>query len=138
MATVFAVDDDRAMLEIYREMLVMMNHQLIAEAEDGENALNIYRKLDKYPDIVLMDYQMPGKNGIETMKGIRLINPKQCLIFVTSDPDAAKEAQRLGANTYVLKPFRLDVLSSTINQVINNQLKIKGQWGEDSILKHNP
>jgi two-component system chemotaxis response regulator CheY len=123
MATIFAVDDDRAMLEIYREMLVMMNHQLVAEAEDGEMALNIYRKLDKYPDIVLMDYRMPGKNGIEAMEGIRLINPKQCLIFVTSDSDAAKEAQRLGANTYVLKPFRLDTLSSTINQVVANQLK---------------
>lgn len=123
MATIFAVDDEKAMLEIYREMLVMMNHELVAEAEDGDAAVNIYRKLDKYPDIVLMDYRMPGKNGIEAMKSIRLINPKQCLIFVTSDPDAADEAQRLGANTFVLKPFRLDTLSSTINRALANALK---------------
>ena len=118
MATIFAVDDDRAMLGIYREMLVMMNHELVAEAEDGVQALTIYKKLKKFPDIVLMDYRMPGKNGIEAMMEIRAINPEQCIIFITSDPEAAAEARRLGANTQILKPFRLDALSSTITQVM--------------------
>lgn len=117
MATVFAVDDDPAMLDIYRETLVMMNHQIVAEAQNGEDALRIYAKFTEYPDIILMDHRMPGKNGIETMKAIRAVNPGQCIIFVTSDPDAAAEARRLGANTYVLKPFRLDVLSSAINRL---------------------
>jgi two-component system chemotaxis response regulator CheY len=123
MATVFAVDDDRNMLDIYREMLVMMNHHIVAEAQDGEEAVRLYRGLKSYPDIVLMDYRMPHRNGVEAMLEIRHINPKQCLIFVTSDPDAAKEAKRLGANTFVLKPFRMDTLSSTINQVMTNLMK---------------
>ncbi|MDO9537943.1 MAG: response regulator [Thermoplasmata archaeon] len=123
MATIFTVDDDMAMLDMYREMLVMMNHELVAEAIDGHQAITIYKKFDKYPDIVLMDFRMPGKNGIDTMLDIRRINPEQCLIFITSDSDAAKEARELGANTYVLKPFRLDTLSSTINQVLANTLK---------------
>ncbi|MBA3045818.1 MAG: response regulator [Candidatus Thermoplasmatota archaeon] len=123
MATIFTVDDDRAMLDMYREMLVMMNHELVAEAIDGHQAITIYKKFDKYPDIVLMDYRMPRRNGIETMQEIRRINPSQCIIFITSDQDAAIQARELGANTYVLKPFRLDTLSSTINQVLVNTLK---------------
>ena len=123
MATVFTVDDDEAMLDIYREMLVMMNHHIVAEAQDGEEAVRLYRSLKSHPDIVLMDYRMPHRNGIEAMLEIRHINPNQSIIFVTSDPDAAKEAKRLGADTFVLKPFRLDTLSSTINQVVASQLK---------------
>jgi len=74
-----------------------------------------------HPDIVLMDHRMPGMNGIDAMHQIRRINPEQCFIFVTSDPDAAGEARRLGANTFVLKPFRLDRLSETINAVLSKR-----------------
>jgi two-component system chemotaxis response regulator CheY len=109
------------MMCVYREMLVTMNHRLVAEARDGEEAVGTYRKLGFHPDIVLMDYRMPRMNGIDAMREIRRINPEQCIIFVTSDPDAAGEARRMGANTFALKPFRLDRLSETINTVLSSR-----------------
>ncbi len=125
MATVFAVDDDPAMLSIYREMLVMLNHHVVAEAKDGEEAVRLYKGLKSHPDIMLMDYRMPHRDGISAMQEIKCINPKQCIIIVTSDPRAAKKAKNLGANTYVLKPFRLDRLSKTIQSVLLESEKVK-------------
>ncbi len=130
MATILAVDDDPSIRTVYREMLIVMNHTLVAEACDGEEAVNMYRMMGRHPDIILMDCRMPRKNGIHAMLEIRHMNPDQCIIFVTSDPEAAMEAERLGANTYVLKPFRFEKLSEIINNVL-----IKKDQGSNTLLR---
>jgi len=126
MATIFAVDGDKATLSVYREALVMMNHSVVGEAADSHEALRIYRKMERFPDFVLMDYRTTHANDIEAMHEMRRINPEQCLILVTSDRKAACEIKSMGANTFVLKPFRLAALSAIINNaLVSRQRKEK-------------
>ena len=119
MATIFTVDDDREIMKVYRDVLHMNNHEIVAEALDGEEAMKIFNTRKKYPDIIIMDHRMPGRNGLETMKYIKNINPLQGIIFVTADNEAAKIAIDMGANSFILKPFRMDNLFNAIETTLS-------------------
>ena len=114
MADIFLVDDDRTIIEVYHNMLEIKGHRIIGEAFDGESAVNEYEKMSAKPDIVLMDHRMPFKNGLLAMDDIRAMNPAQCIIFVTADFEAAKVALKKGASSFIIKPFRMDVLFNSI------------------------
>ena len=60
---------------------------------------------DKEPDILLLDIQMPGKNGMETAKELRRKNKKVIIIFVTALDDFVFQAFDVGAFHYLVKPF---------------------------------
>ena len=118
MAKMFLVDDDRAIIEVYHNMLEIKGHEVIGEAFDGENAVIIYEELEVKPDIILMDHRMPFKCGIRAMKDIHAINPTQCVIFVTADFEAAKDALNKGAQSFIMKPFRMDDLFNSIEMAL--------------------
>ena len=118
MAKMFLVDDDRAIIEVYHNMLEIKGHEIIGEAFDGENAVEIYKKLPAKPDIILMDHRMPFKSGLIAMKDIHTINPTQCIIFVTADFEAAKDALDMGAQSFIMKPFRMDDLFNSIEMAL--------------------
>ncbi|MBD5530138.1 MAG: response regulator transcription factor [Lachnospiraceae bacterium] len=60
---------------------------------------------DKEPDILLLDIQMPGKNGMETAKELRIKSKKVIIIFVTALDDFVFQAFDVGAFHYLVKPF---------------------------------
>lgn len=60
---------------------------------------------EESPDIVLLDIQMPGKNGMETARELRRNNKKAIIIFVTALEDYVFEAFDVGAFHYLVKPF---------------------------------
>ena len=123
MAKMFLVDDDRAIIEVYHNMLEIKGHEVIGEAFDGENAVIIYEELAVKPDIILMDHRMPFKCGIRAMKDIHAINPTQCVIFVTADFEAAKDALNKGAQSFIMKPFRMDDLFNSIEMALLEKKK---------------
>ena len=118
LAKIFLIDDDRVIIEVYHNMLEIREHEVIGEAFDGESAVDIYNELPVKPDIVLMDHRMPFKCGIKAMRDIHEINPTQCVIFVTADFEAAKEALNKGAQSFIMKPFRMDDLFNSIEMAL--------------------
>lgn len=112
------MDDERGIIEVYRDVLTLRNHDVIAEAFDGEEAIETYKNMQKKPDVIIMDHRMPNKNGIDAMNDIRSLDPMQCIIFVTADFQAAKNSLSMGANSFILKPFRMDVLFNAIETVL--------------------
>ena len=71
-------------------------------------------------DILLLDIQMPGRNGIEIARELRKKNNKTILIFVTAMEDYVFEAFDVNAFNYIVKPFNdnrfMDVLNKAINE----------------------
>ena len=71
-------------------------------------------------DILLLDIQMPGRNGIEIARELREKNKKTILIFVTAMEDYVFEAFDVNAFNYIVKPFNdnrfMDVLNKAINE----------------------
>lgn len=100
----FIVDDNNLMVSTLKQYLqnrfgVGVN---ISTFSDGESCLE---KVDKDTQIVILDYYMDGKNGLETLKCIKAINPKTEVIMLSSNEDMALavETFRAGANDYVIK-----------------------------------
>lgn len=87
---------------------------VVAEAENGENALNLIRK--HQPDVVLMDLQMPKKNGVEALKQIRPEFPNLPILILTTYSDDAHvyAALRAGASGFLLKEMSGDDLIEAI------------------------
>ena len=91
--------------------------KLVAEASNGKEAIDAFRS--HHPDITLMDIQMPGLGGIETINAIRSEFPEAKIIILTTYSGDAQvvRALKAGARGYVLKGHVLDELLDTIRAV---------------------
>lgn len=96
--------------------------QVVAEAEDGEQAIKRYSELQSQsqgPDIVLMDVQMPRLNGVQATAAITTAHPGARIIILTTFDyeDYVFEAVKAGAMGYLLKDVPATELASTIRRV---------------------
>ncbi|SEC75164.1 response regulator [Paenibacillus sp. GP183] len=103
---VFIVDDEFHIRNGIQESVPWreMYMEVIGEAEDGNRAIKLYE--EHLPDIVLLDINIPGKNGLEFARLIRERNENTQIIFLTGYDDfhKVKEAVSLQASDYLLKP----------------------------------
>ena len=112
-----AVCDDEKEI---RDMFAEKTEKLYPEAEmslyqSGEELL----LSDKEPDILLLDIQMPGKNGMETAEELRRKNKKTILIFVTALDDFVFRAFDVGAFHYLVKPFDDEKFAEIMRNAVN-------------------
>ncbi|MBA4398016.1 MAG: two-component system response regulator, partial [Syntrophus sp. (in: bacteria)] len=88
----------------------------------GEDAVE-YLKRNK-TDILVLDMIMaPGIDGLETYQRVLAINPKQKAILVSgfSETERVKEAQKLGAGTYVKKPYIMEKIGVAIREELDRK-----------------
>jgi CheY-like chemotaxis protein len=103
---VLVVDDSSTMRSIIRKILCASRFPMeVTEAEEGVAALR--QIASGRFDFVLLDYNMPGLNGVETLLEIKRQYPKIEVVMVTSTPDedVAKKARACGAAAFLKKPF---------------------------------
>lgn len=106
-------DDDPGMRLVMRRLAERAEgYELAGEACDGDELLRIFEA--ERPDVVLMDVEMPGLNGIECGKAIQDMNPKTILIFATAHEEYMKNAFELYAFDYLVKPFPADRVLQTL------------------------
>lgn len=126
---VFLVDDEapaRARLRtILSDIASDMPHQIIGEAENGIEALPQILRLN--PDVVLLDVQMPGMDGIELAGHLVRQASPAALIFVTAFDEYALKAFEVHALDYLLKPVRATRLGQALARV---QQKVQQQLRE--------
>lgn len=103
-ARVLVVDDAPFLRRRLRDLLEAAGHRVVAEAEDGDEALALYEA--HLPDVVTLDLVMPRRDGLETLRALRARHPHAAVVVCTSlsGEPALLEAVRLGACDYVLKP----------------------------------
>lgn len=99
------IAEDEALIRMdLREMLVEEGHEVVAEARDGAETIDLARK--HAPDVVFMDVKMPGTDGIEAARviGGEKIAP---VVMVTAFSQQAyvSDASAAGAMAYIVKPF---------------------------------
>lgn len=115
---ILAVDDISLSLATIEQAL-KGNYEVIP-LNSGERALQYLRK--NRPDLILLDVQMKSKDGIETLREIReMENCKDIpVIMLTSqnDRDTVMESYMLGADSYILKPFKTQDLYERIENAL--------------------
>jgi nitrogen regulation protein NR(I) len=118
MDKLLLIDDEADVQYSFRRIFDQPDIELTT-ADSGEEGLKLIPRLR--PDLVIMDVRMGGMTGLETLRRLRQVDPKQMVIMMTAygTTQTAIEAMKLGAYDYLLKPF--DVLR--LKQIVLNALK---------------
>ena len=112
------VEDDLSVMKLLVMLLEGFGFQVIETALNGEIAVKKFISLAEKPDIILMDYRMPIKNGIDASIEIIKINDHAKIIFATADERIKDRALKIGAIDVISKPFDFEKLIESINRAI--------------------
>jgi CheY-like chemotaxis protein len=116
---VILVVDDSPEIRSYLRALLELDSYRVETASSGQEALQAVRHAR--PDLVLLDVQMPGMDGIETLRRLQQLRPKPKVIMCSGvdNPDTVHEALSLGAHTYLLKPVQHLYLSAAVERCLH-------------------
>lgn len=100
---VLLADDEKHIRQLIKAVLATLSSEVVGEAENGAEAVTLYK--EKRPDIVLLDVNMPIKDGLTALREIKEINSHALVIMLTSLSDMATVQQALesGASQYIRK-----------------------------------
>lgn len=118
-------DEDPAMEELVHLLSEYPNVCILGTARNGNDGMALY--LRHHPNVVFLDINMPGKNGLELASQIRNIHAGTAIVFITAYEEHALEAFEIDVTDYVLKPFCPERLAKTVN-------KLARQQSADSVL----
>ena len=124
MFKVLVVDDDSALRLTISSAFSERNY-LVHQAEDGEQAVT--RVMTNGYDLVLLDVNLPGINGIEVLRQIKEFDASIIVIILTaySNVRDAVEAVKLGAYNYLEKPIKSEDLVSLTDRALKAQNMVK-------------
>jgi DNA-binding response OmpR family regulator len=113
LCKILTVDDQMGIDSFFYEFFTARKYEVF-NATSGKEALKIVEK--EKPRIILLDINMKGMDGIETLKKIKEIDKDVSVIMVTGvkDEDVAKKAKELGADDYITKPLSLEYLDKVV------------------------
>ncbi len=113
------MDDIAEQRELARGMLTYLGYKA-SVATSGEHAAT---QLREHPcDLVLLDMIMePGMDGLDTYRKILEFHPNQKALIASgySETDRVREAQRLGAGTYLRKPYTVEMLAAAVREELD-------------------
>ncbi|MBZ4688513.1 MAG: hypothetical protein JG764_2146 [Clostridiales bacterium] len=113
---VLIVEDDPGMRLILKKALENLpDVNIVGEASNGKEALDQTMSLE--PEVVFMDIDLPDKNGVEVSKEILDIDSEIFLIYATGYSEYMPEAFEMYAFDYMMKPYRIDRISETIERI---------------------
>ncbi|MEA2034663.1 MAG: response regulator [Euryarchaeota archaeon] len=120
MGRILVVDDTMFMRTLLKNILFSGSHDIIGEAENGEDAVEQYKKLK--PDLVTMDIVMPKMNGIEALKAIKAFDPSAKVVMCTAvgQEQMVKLAIKTGARGYIIKPFQAPKVIEEVNNILSS------------------
>jgi two-component system chemotaxis response regulator CheY len=106
---------------VLKDILTASGFENIVEAPDGAAAIAAYQQ--HRPDLITMDINMPGTDGMQALRQILQMNPAAKVVMVTSveQKHIIQEAIKLGARDYIVKPFERGMVATVINRVLRSK-----------------
>ncbi|HHN45922.1 MAG TPA: sigma-54-dependent Fis family transcriptional regulator [Planctomycetes bacterium] len=145
-ASVLIVDDDRDFRQLARKCLEERNYS-VSTATTGEDALKLLDQ--RRVDVVLLDYRLPGQNGMEVLECLKALYPGVDVVMLTSHGSIplAVEAMKRGAADYITKPFIADEVAKILEMLVerrrllaeNVRLRrmLNEQWSVEAFKGHS-
>lgn len=115
MKKILLVDDDESIQLLYHEEFVDDGYAVVA-AMNGEEALEKFKA--DLPDIVILDIQMPGMNGIEVLRQMKMINPGIPVILSSAYHEYKQDLGAWASEEYVVKSADIDELKQAVRRCI--------------------
>ena len=129
---VLLVDDEKEFLGIMSERMKARGME-VTTAESADQALSIIEK--ESFDAIIMDFQMPGMDGMEALKAIKNKKPELQIILLTGYATVEKtvEAMKIGATDFLEKPANLEALAKKIKKAKGQKMLIVEKQTEEKI-----
>ena len=119
MMKVILVEDESGMRTLLRKIIEQQpGFEVVGEADNLTDALTLFSKLR--PEVVFLDIEIKGSNGLDCAKIIADMEPKTRIIFATAHAQFMPEAFEVYAYDYLIKPFPVDRVKQTLQRMINN------------------
>jgi two-component system, chemotaxis family, chemotaxis protein CheY len=115
---VLVADDSSTMRKIIIRSLQAIGVPDATEAKDGEEAISLFKQGGI--DMVLTDWNMPGKTGLDVIREIRAQNTNVPIIMITTEAEKRRvlEAIQVGVSDYIIKPFEPEKLREKLEKFI--------------------
>jgi DNA-binding response OmpR family regulator len=129
MESILLVEDERNLSAVLRRELESAGYFVIT-AFDGPDAIDVFHR--RVPDLVILDWMLPGLDGIEVLRQMR----RKCAVPVLmltarSDPFDRVLGLELGADDYLVKPFHLPELMARVRALFRRAERIRQMLSED-------
>jgi two-component system response regulator MprA len=126
---ILVVEDDRAVREALRRALTLAGYE-VQSAEDGEQAIEMV--IQNVPDAVVLDIGLPGIDGLEVCRRLRLLGNRVAILILTARDVVSDRIDGLdaGADDYLVKPFDVDELKARLRAL----LRRTGSQGDPDTL----
>jgi len=113
---ILIIEDDDAIQKILKRTFAYEGYQ-VDSAMDGESGLNLAR--DNHPDLVILDWMLPGMDGLDVCRRLREMGPAPILMLTAKDTLVDRvHGLDAGADDYVVKPFEVDELLARIRALL--------------------
>jgi CheY-like chemotaxis protein len=120
--TVLLVDDEEIILDLVSSMLTEFGYKVLT-APNGDSALDLYRHHQEIIDLVILDLNMPGMDGIDCLEELRNLNVLSKII-VASGYSSGKQVDKVmekGADDFISKPFEIGQLLNTVRKTLDQK-----------------
>lgn len=116
MKTVLLVDDDESIQLLYREELKEAGFKVIS-VYDGSEALDRFKEVS--PDLTILDIQMPGLNGIEVLRQIKMLDPATPVILNSAYQEFKQDLGAWASDEYVVKSSDIGELLDAVRRLLD-------------------
>ena len=124
MSTILIVEDNEKNMKLLRDVLTFKGHKVI-EAIDGETGVALGQS--ELPDLVLMDIQLPGINGVEALKQLRADERTAKIPIIAVTASVMDQDRRViidaGFDAFVSKPVNLKEFMAAVNQALEGSAR---------------
>lgn len=127
------IDDEQNNIDNLRQLLNKNTNpiQIVATAKNADEALDIIIKHD--PDLVFLDIEMPGKNGIELLKSLPRHDFE--IVFVTAHSQYGIQAVKFAAIDYLLKPIDINELNAAVDKAVKKRMQRKQNLQLENLMQ---
>lgn len=121
---IMVIDDEQMILDMLRDQFEMEQYQVVT----AKNAAEAINKLDTQPNLILLDINMPGMDGLQLCKKIR--DDVACpILFLTARLEETDRVAglRAGGDDYIMKPFSLAELMARVDAHLRREERVQRQ-----------